>query len=161
MDKITDEEKKVMDELRERTINDLTPKLLEDDSLFYRFAKARDFNVVESEAMLRKVLLKYGASSFVCFDKEGSAVRIQDWGHLDGKACCLGRGHLDVRSRLRGHGVPGSKPDSTEDPSCMGSVAHYIIRCGQASFRWLGAEVWRRGACPVAIIVISPRLAPK
>ncbi|GBN19610.1 hypothetical protein AVEN_209225-1 [Araneus ventricosus] len=54
MDKITDEEKKVMDELRERTINDLTPKLLEDDSLFYRFAKARDFNVVESEAMLRK-----------------------------------------------------------------------------------------------------------
>ncbi|GBN11401.1 hypothetical protein AVEN_70061-1 [Araneus ventricosus] len=95
--------------MRERTINDLTPKLLEDDSLFYRFAKARDFNVVEAEDMLRKhiswrkefqidtiltdyeppeVLLKYGASSFVCFDKEGSAVRIQDWGHLDGKGEC-------------------------------------------------------------------------
>ncbi|GBO46466.1 hypothetical protein AVEN_19924-1, partial [Araneus ventricosus] len=33
----------------------------------------------------------------------------------------LGRGGLVVRSRdLR---VPGSKPDSTEDPPCMGPVA--------------------------------------
>ncbi|CAL1279018.1 unnamed protein product [Larinioides sclopetarius] len=109
MDKITDEDRKVMDELRKRTINDVTPKLLEDDSLFYRFAKAREFNLAEAEVMLRnhiawrkefqidtiltdyeppEVLVKYGASSFVCFDKDGCAVRIQDWGHLDWKSLC-------------------------------------------------------------------------
>ncbi|GBM79988.1 hypothetical protein AVEN_47456-1 [Araneus ventricosus] len=31
-----------------------------------------------------------------------------------------GRGGLVVRSRLWGRKVPGSKPDSTEDPPCMG-----------------------------------------
>ncbi|GBN27857.1 hypothetical protein AVEN_224224-1 [Araneus ventricosus] len=54
MDNITQEEKNVVDELRKRTINDMTSKLLEDDSVFYRFAKARDFDLVEAEAMLRK-----------------------------------------------------------------------------------------------------------
>ncbi|XP_055939898.1 retinal-binding protein-like isoform X3 [Argiope bruennichi] len=109
MDSITEEEKKVINELKKRTINDVTPKLLEDASVFYRFAKARDFNLEEAEAMLRRhlswrkefqfdtiltdyeppeVLKKYGASSLVCFDKEGSAVRLQDWGHLDVKGMC-------------------------------------------------------------------------
>ncbi|GBN03503.1 hypothetical protein AVEN_116546-1 [Araneus ventricosus] len=35
----------------------------------------------------------------------------------------LGRGGLVVRSRIWGRRVPGSRPDSTEDPSCMGPVA--------------------------------------
>ncbi|GBL99474.1 hypothetical protein AVEN_68765-1 [Araneus ventricosus] len=34
-----------------------------------------------------------------------------------------GRGGLVVRSRLWGRKVPGSRPDSTEDPPCMGPVA--------------------------------------
>ncbi|GBM32686.1 hypothetical protein AVEN_223469-1 [Araneus ventricosus] len=34
-----------------------------------------------------------------------------------------GRGGLVVRSRPRDRGVAGSKPDSTEDPPCMGPVA--------------------------------------
>ncbi|GBN41103.1 Relaxin receptor 1 [Araneus ventricosus] len=34
-----------------------------------------------------------------------------------------GRGGLVVRSRLWGRRVPGSRPDSTEDPPCMGPVA--------------------------------------
>ncbi|GBN58246.1 hypothetical protein AVEN_144231-1 [Araneus ventricosus] len=34
-----------------------------------------------------------------------------------------GRGGLVVRSRLWGRRVPGSKPDSTEDPPCIGPVA--------------------------------------
>ncbi|GBL73201.1 hypothetical protein AVEN_159266-1 [Araneus ventricosus] len=34
-----------------------------------------------------------------------------------------GRGGLVVRSRLWGRRVPGSKPDSTDDPPCMGPVA--------------------------------------
>ncbi|GBO17671.1 hypothetical protein AVEN_260757-1 [Araneus ventricosus] len=54
MDNITQEEKNVVDELRKRTINEMTSKLLEDDSVFYRFAKARDFDLAEAEAMLRK-----------------------------------------------------------------------------------------------------------
>ncbi|GBM32041.1 hypothetical protein AVEN_127380-1 [Araneus ventricosus] len=34
-----------------------------------------------------------------------------------------GRGGLVVRSRLWGRRAPGSKPDSTDDPPCMGPVA--------------------------------------
>ncbi|GBO21894.1 hypothetical protein AVEN_61680-1 [Araneus ventricosus] len=34
-----------------------------------------------------------------------------------------GRGGLVVRSRPRDRRVAGSKPDSTEDPPCMGPVA--------------------------------------
>ncbi|GBL95218.1 hypothetical protein AVEN_253544-1 [Araneus ventricosus] len=33
-----------------------------------------------------------------------------------------GRGGLVVRSRFWGQSVPGSKPDSTEDLSCLGPV---------------------------------------
>ncbi|GBN78746.1 Retinal-binding protein, partial [Araneus ventricosus] len=40
--------------MRRRTINDATPKMLEDISLFYRFAKAHNFLLAEAEAMLRK-----------------------------------------------------------------------------------------------------------
>ncbi|GBO11699.1 hypothetical protein AVEN_97399-1 [Araneus ventricosus] len=54
MDSITDEEKKMIEELRRRTINEMTPKMLEDVSLCYRFAKARDFNLGLAEIMLRK-----------------------------------------------------------------------------------------------------------
>ncbi|GBM52232.1 hypothetical protein AVEN_31050-1 [Araneus ventricosus] len=54
---VTPEEKKVVEELRKRTQADLTPKLLEDETLFYRFCKARDFKLEEAEAMLRKHII--------------------------------------------------------------------------------------------------------
>ncbi|GBN71331.1 hypothetical protein AVEN_190766-1, partial [Araneus ventricosus] len=54
-EKVSPEEEKVIEELKRRTECDLPPKLLEDESLFYRFCKARDFNLAEAEAMLRKV----------------------------------------------------------------------------------------------------------
>ncbi|CAL1279019.1 unnamed protein product [Larinioides sclopetarius] len=106
MDNITEDERKVVEELRNRTINEITPKMLEDPSLFYRFSKARDFNLTEAEIMLRKhiawrkeigidtiltdfkpteVLLKYAPVSFVCFDKEECMVRIHDCGRMDTK----------------------------------------------------------------------------
>ncbi|KAF8791866.1 SEC14-like protein 2 like protein [Argiope bruennichi] len=106
MNTFTEEEKKVVEELRKRTINDVTPKMLEDVSMFHRFAKARDFNLVEAEAMLRKhiawrkemqidtiltdyeppeVFLKYVPTSYVCLNKEGCAVRILDTGRIDAK----------------------------------------------------------------------------
>ncbi|GBM94771.1 hypothetical protein AVEN_14306-1 [Araneus ventricosus] len=36
----------------------------------------------------------------------------------------IGRGGLVVWSRLWSRRAPGSRPDSTEDPPCMGPVAH-------------------------------------
>ncbi|GBM27156.1 hypothetical protein AVEN_207489-1 [Araneus ventricosus] len=44
--------------------------------------------------------------------------------------CITGRGGLVVRSRLWDQRVPGSRPDSTEDPSCIGPIARSIIRRG-------------------------------
>ncbi|GFS67828.1 SEC14-like protein 2 [Nephila pilipes] len=105
--KITIEEQAVIDQLNERTINDVTPKMLEDKTLFYRFAKARDFNIEEAESMLRKhiawrkemkldtfltdykppeVLQKYFPSCILGYDKEGSVVRYQDFGRIDVKS---------------------------------------------------------------------------
>ncbi|GBM04235.1 hypothetical protein AVEN_41045-1 [Araneus ventricosus] len=49
-------------------------------------------------------------------------------------------------SRPRVRRVAGSKPDSTEDPPCMAPVARQIIRSGQTSYHWCGAEAWRGGA---------------
>ncbi|GBL92177.1 hypothetical protein AVEN_91518-1 [Araneus ventricosus] len=55
-----------------------------------------------------------------------------------------GRGGLVARSRLWNRRVPGSKPDSTDDPSCMGPAARQIIRSGQTSSRWCGVA-WKFG----------------
>ncbi|GFS55722.1 SEC14-like protein 4 [Nephila pilipes] len=101
---ITAEEKNVIDELRRRTIDDISPKMFDDESLFYRFCKARDFNLKEAEDMLRKhliwrkdqhldsiltdykppeVIKKYTSTNFLCFDKEGCLVRYIDYGQTD------------------------------------------------------------------------------
>ncbi|CAL1269128.1 unnamed protein product [Larinioides sclopetarius] len=100
------EEQTVIEELKRRTINYVTPKMLEDNYLFYRFAKARDFNLADAESMLRKnicwrkefemdtiltdykppeVLVKYVASTHLCFDKEGCSVLYVDGGRFDCK----------------------------------------------------------------------------
>ncbi|GBM08990.1 hypothetical protein AVEN_229031-1 [Araneus ventricosus] len=66
----------------------------------------------------------------------------------------LGRCGLVVRSRLWGQKVPGSKPDSTEDPCVLGlfHVKSYVG--GQMSSRWCGVEVWRGGASSDVVLVI-------
>ncbi|GBM76497.1 hypothetical protein AVEN_102288-1 [Araneus ventricosus] len=51
---ISSEEQAVIEELKRRTIDCVTPKMLEDNYLFYRFAKAQNFNISEAELMLRK-----------------------------------------------------------------------------------------------------------
>ncbi|GBL98294.1 hypothetical protein AVEN_174089-1 [Araneus ventricosus] len=63
-----------------------------------------------------------------------------------------GSGDLVARCRLQGRRVPGSKPHSTEDPSCIGPVARCIIRRGQTS--WCGAEAWKRGVSSGIVPVI-------
>ncbi|GBN97226.1 hypothetical protein AVEN_82096-1 [Araneus ventricosus] len=57
-----------------------------------------------------------------------------------------GRCGLVVGSRLWGRRVAGSKPDSTEDPPCMGPAALEIMRSGQTLSRLCGVEAWR-GRC--------------
>ncbi|GBO39497.1 hypothetical protein AVEN_32258-1 [Araneus ventricosus] len=56
-----------------------------------------------------------------------------------------GSGGIVVSSRPWGRRAPGSKPDSTEDPSCMGPAARQIIRSYQTPPRWCGVEAWRGG----------------
>ncbi|KAG8180405.1 hypothetical protein JTE90_022754 [Oedothorax gibbosus] len=52
-DTITKNEKETIETLKRLTIKDCTPKMLEDETLFYRFLKARDFNLKDAEEMLR------------------------------------------------------------------------------------------------------------
>ncbi|GBM47857.1 hypothetical protein AVEN_275133-1 [Araneus ventricosus] len=54
-----------------------------------------------------------------------------------------GRSGLVVRSRFWGRRVPGSQPDSTDDPPYMRPVARQIIRSGQPPSRWCDVEGWR------------------
>ncbi|GFQ94169.1 hypothetical protein TNCT_540621 [Trichonephila clavata] len=51
---LTAYEKSVVDELRRRTFHDLTPIMQKDETIFYRFCKARDYDLEEAEIMLRK-----------------------------------------------------------------------------------------------------------
>ncbi|GBO29783.1 hypothetical protein AVEN_93590-1, partial [Araneus ventricosus] len=49
------------------------------------------------------------------------------------------------KCRPQNRRVPGLKPYSTEDPSCIVPVAPKSYVDGQTSFRWCGTEVWRSG----------------
>ncbi|GIY89643.1 SEC14-like protein 2 [Caerostris darwini] len=104
-DNIKPEERRVVEELRRRIFDDLPPKLKDDDSIFYRFCKARDFVIEDAEAMLRKHIhwreeykidkilteytpqevCKYAPTSFLCFDKSGDLIRYFDFGNTDVK----------------------------------------------------------------------------
>ncbi|GBL72169.1 hypothetical protein AVEN_115158-1 [Araneus ventricosus] len=60
-----------------------------------------------------------------------------------------GSGGLVVMSRLWGRTAPGSKPDSTEDPACIGSAALQILPTP-----WCDAEAWRGGASSGVALII-------
>ncbi|GFS67840.1 SEC14-like protein 2 [Nephila pilipes] len=116
-EEISTDEKHVVEELRRRMINEVTPKMLEDESLFYRFCKARDFKLSDSEEMLRKHIswrkevhidtmlseykppeaaVKYIPFSFVCFDKDGCLVRYIDFGDVDIKGLFWSLKKIDI-----------------------------------------------------------------
>ncbi|XP_015923577.1 SEC14-like protein 2 [Parasteatoda tepidariorum] len=104
---VTEDERKAIEKLRRRIEHELTPALLEDKSLYYRFLKARDFNITNAEALIRKhmllrekykidkfvlkdyeplaILNEYYPSGFMCYDKEGAVVRYCDVGNMDMK----------------------------------------------------------------------------
>ncbi|GBM97570.1 hypothetical protein AVEN_143801-1 [Araneus ventricosus] len=54
------------------------------------------------------------------------------------------RGSLVVKYRLQGRRVPGSKPDSTEDPRCMWACSSLNHTCGLNDLLLLqcGVEAW-------------------
>ncbi|CAL1286877.1 unnamed protein product [Larinioides sclopetarius] len=104
MENISVEEERCMEELKRRTLKDMTPALLEDETLFYRFSKARDFEVNAAEVMLKKhiiwweqykvdriltdhnpseVMVKYVPFYFLGYDREGSPVLYIDFGNAD------------------------------------------------------------------------------
>ncbi|GBM33775.1 hypothetical protein AVEN_183035-1 [Araneus ventricosus] len=63
-----------------------------------------------------------------------------------------GRVGLVVGPRPWGRRIPGSKPDSAKDLSCVGRLHAKSYVRGQTFSRWRGAEVWRGGCqlrhCP-------------
>ncbi|GBN77183.1 hypothetical protein AVEN_157047-1 [Araneus ventricosus] len=72
------------------------------------------------------------------------------------------RGGLVVRKRLWCRRVPGLKPDSAEDPPCMGPVYQYILsgQAYEAMSRWIRSHrVSKRVlACPASIVVEGAEL---
>ncbi|GFR33273.1 SEC14-like protein 2 [Trichonephila clavata] len=114
---LTAHEKSVVEELKRRTFHDLTPKMQEDETIFYRFCKARDYNLEEAEVMLRKHIIwakemkfdtfltsynppevfhKYYPGVVLCHDKEGSVVTYFDIGNLDLKGVWNSAKPLDL-----------------------------------------------------------------
>ncbi|XP_015906514.1 SEC14-like protein 2 isoform X2 [Parasteatoda tepidariorum] len=106
LDEIPDEEKDAIKELKARTLTEVSDKMLEDPSLFYRFLKARDFNMKNAESMLRKhiswrkeynidtiltdyqlpeVLAMYAPINVIGQDKDGCPVIYSGLGKADDK----------------------------------------------------------------------------
>ncbi|KAG8174246.1 hypothetical protein JTE90_009995 [Oedothorax gibbosus] len=105
-DSMTEEETLAVEEFRKLTIKDCTPMMLEDDSLFYRFMKARDFNLknalemFQNHLMYRKeyqidtiltdyklpeVMEKYGTVTLLGYDKVDDSVKYLDIGRCDAR----------------------------------------------------------------------------
>ncbi|KAG8189378.1 hypothetical protein JTE90_021881 [Oedothorax gibbosus] len=101
---MTVEEKKAVEELRRRFVNELKQEYLKDDNMFLRFLRARDYNLNKAEDMLRNHLqwrekldidnidtysppevTKYFPLSLVCFSKDGNPVRYISFGTMDAK----------------------------------------------------------------------------
>ncbi|XP_071039303.1 SEC14-like protein 2 isoform X3 [Parasteatoda tepidariorum] len=96
LDDLLNEEKNAIKELKKRTLPELSNKMLDDPSLFYRFLKARDFNMKNAEAMLRKVLELYAPISVLGQDKEGSPVIFAGVGKVDEKGILKSTKMIDI-----------------------------------------------------------------
>lgn len=101
-----EEEKKVINELRQRLGNINIPDAINEDIVIYNFLKARQFRMNDAEAMFLKhlkwrdeiqiekvladykpieVLDKYWSACFLGYDKQGSPIRYSPIGNLDVK----------------------------------------------------------------------------
>ncbi|GBO37056.1 hypothetical protein AVEN_178108-1 [Araneus ventricosus] len=77
------------------------------------------------------------------------------------------RGGLVVRCQPRSRRFLGSKPDSAEDPSCIGPVVVKSYLGGQTSSRWCGVESFdkvyqlRCRPCHLMTVVQNDEIYPK
>ncbi|GIY81116.1 SEC14-like protein 2 [Caerostris extrusa] len=124
---LTPEESKVVEELKKRLSGEMSPKTLEDETVFYRFSKIDD-----AETMLRKHIawrkeygidtiledykplevFKFVGSNVVCFDKEGCLVRYFDSSNIDMKDFlnyCFYMGEKDIEL-MKEHSIKIGKP---------------------------------------------------
>ncbi|XP_042905286.1 SEC14-like protein 2 isoform X2 [Parasteatoda tepidariorum] len=104
-DIVVDEEA-VINELRKRMKNELPPNIYDDTLMLHNFLTARNFNLDQAEAMLRKhlqfrkelqldhivkdykppeVVVKYMPQSHLGIDKEGHLIRYLPLGNVDGR----------------------------------------------------------------------------
>ncbi|XP_054714856.1 SEC14-like protein 2 isoform X2 [Uloborus diversus] len=112
----TNEENESVEELRRRLKDDVRTEMYDDKMMFYRFLKARDFNIDNAEIMLRnhlnwrtengidtilkdhkpsEVFQKFLPISFIGYDKEGCIVRYLSVGKADVKGLCLSMKYAD------------------------------------------------------------------
>ncbi|KFM60422.1 SEC14-like protein 2, partial [Stegodyphus mimosarum] len=106
LEEYTLEEKEAIEELRRRLEGEMSQEMFEDDNMFIRFLRARNFNMNAAETMLRnhiawrkannidtiltdytlkEVVEKYLTLNRIGFDKEGSPVLYSHFGNLDTK----------------------------------------------------------------------------
>ncbi|GBO24541.1 hypothetical protein AVEN_145457-1 [Araneus ventricosus] len=94
--------------------------------------------------------LQAGYTTFCCF--------LCQWDSRDSKKHYIkkGRGGLMIRSQLWGPRVPGSKPDSTEDPSYpyVAPLHSKSYVAAQMPSRWCNVEASRRAASSGVVLVI-------
>ncbi|GFS58169.1 SEC14-like protein 2 [Nephila pilipes] len=113
----TEEEENAVAEFRKIMKDEVPKNMCEDKYVFYKFLKARNFNINQAESMLRKylrwrkelqidtiisdfkpseVLQKYISQSFIGFDKSGCLIQYAAIGNLDGKGLFKSANSFDV-----------------------------------------------------------------
>ncbi|GBN11364.1 SEC14-like protein 2, partial [Araneus ventricosus] len=93
-DEWTEEEKNAVAELRKIMKDEVPPDMYEDKHVFYKFLKARNFNLKQAETMLKNVLQGF-PKSFVGFD-QGCFTMQPAIGNLDGKGLFKSANKYDV-----------------------------------------------------------------
>ncbi|GBN52963.1 SEC14-like protein 2 [Araneus ventricosus] len=114
---LTGKQELAISELRGRLKNAVPPEMYDDTLIFYKFLKARNFNINQAESMLRKhlefrkimqidsiltdykapeVCEKYLSQNFLGYDKEGSPVYMSAIGNTDSRGVFRSANKVDV-----------------------------------------------------------------
>ncbi|NWZ93083.1 S14L2 protein, partial [Nesospiza acunhae] len=84
-------------------LQDVLPSLpSQDDYFLLKWLRARSFDLPKAEAMLRKVIRKYMSGGLCGYDREGSPVRYEIIGPLDGKGLLFSASKQDlIKNKFR------------------------------------------------------------
>ncbi|GIY49267.1 SEC14-like protein 2 [Caerostris darwini] len=117
IDNWTENEKNAVVELQKIMKDDVPKDMYEDKYIFYKFLKARNFNLNQAESMMRnhlkwrkeiqidtiisdfqplEVLQKFVSQNFIGFDKSGCLIQYASIGNLDGKGLFKSANKYDV-----------------------------------------------------------------